>query len=243
MQRNAFTLIELLVAIAIVGILASLLLPVMSMVRTMANTTKCANIQRQLAVAGMAYAQDNARMLAPTRGLGAAPLTDRDGNGKGWEWQFFLAEYLEEQQTVGNPVLTTQRVVGGCPQWPRSEAWPQFGATSWWNTGYGQTGLLLPGYGNRTSMVDEWCQTATGRMGTIVASMTMVTRASERPWFGDCADYWLWPQLYIEQANNSGALRIKGMQHHREKTVVAYFDGHVDQCTYLELIEAQNLGP
>jgi prepilin-type N-terminal cleavage/methylation domain-containing protein/prepilin-type processing-associated H-X9-DG protein len=62
-SRTAFTLIELLVVIAIIGILASLLLPALSSVRSRAQAAECANNLRQIHVATMIYADDEADHL------------------------------------------------------------------------------------------------------------------------------------------------------------------------------------
>lgn len=58
-MRPGFTLIELLVVISIIAVLASLLLPSISMVRGLAHTTGCASNLRQVAVGMMTYDQDN----------------------------------------------------------------------------------------------------------------------------------------------------------------------------------------
>jgi prepilin-type N-terminal cleavage/methylation domain-containing protein len=55
-RRQGFTLIELLVVISIIAILAGMLLPVIGMVREMANQSKCAKNQSQIMGSCVAYA-------------------------------------------------------------------------------------------------------------------------------------------------------------------------------------------
>jgi prepilin-type N-terminal cleavage/methylation domain-containing protein/prepilin-type processing-associated H-X9-DG protein len=63
--KAGFTLIELLVAIAIIGVLISLILPAVQASREAARRTQCRNNLRQLGVAFTSYA-DTARQLPPT---------------------------------------------------------------------------------------------------------------------------------------------------------------------------------
>ena len=57
-MKRGFTLIELLVVIAIIAILAAILFPVFARAREKARQASCASNLKQLALAGLMYAQD-----------------------------------------------------------------------------------------------------------------------------------------------------------------------------------------
>jgi len=63
MKRAAFTLLELLVVVAIIGVLAGLLVPVLSKARAAAKTTHCLGNLRQLSLAIQMYVDDNGGRL------------------------------------------------------------------------------------------------------------------------------------------------------------------------------------
>lgn len=65
MTRRAFTLVELLVVVAILGILASLLLPALASARDRARTAQCLASKRQLQLAWQLYAGDHDDRLVP----------------------------------------------------------------------------------------------------------------------------------------------------------------------------------
>lgn len=74
-RRHAFTLIELLTVIAIIGILAAILLPVVGSVRQKARKAQCSANLRQVASAYLMYMNDNKNRLPNNRWGGTAPAT------------------------------------------------------------------------------------------------------------------------------------------------------------------------
>lgn len=84
-SRRGFTLIELLVVIGIIAILAGLLIPAVTMIRSKSNDLKCKNNLRQLGFAMMAYRDDRddtfpgrmTEMFDPRTNLGLAGLESK----------------------------------------------------------------------------------------------------------------------------------------------------------------------
>lgn len=68
-KREGFTLIELLTVIAIIGVLAAILMPVLSGIKSRASSAQCASQIRQIGTAFQMYLQDHNNIM-PTSHLG-----------------------------------------------------------------------------------------------------------------------------------------------------------------------------
>ncbi len=92
--RAGFTLIELLVVIAVIGILISLLLPAVQMIREAARRTECASNIRQIGLAMMNY--ESALKRLPT-GWDATVDPANPASGPGWGWAYYILPHVEMQ--------------------------------------------------------------------------------------------------------------------------------------------------
>lgn len=101
---SGFTLIELLTVIAIIGILAAILVPVVGSVREAARSATCQSNLRQIGVAVHGYMGDNHDRLPGPSYRQPAP-EPRDSGGSGGHVQDHLLPYMGlENQPFGEPV-------------------------------------------------------------------------------------------------------------------------------------------
>ncbi len=122
--RGGFTLIELLTVIAIIGILASILIPVVSAVRESARSSVCQSNLRQWHTALLLHAHDNDDQLVNLRYHGVAP--DK------LFWSGHLAEYIGLEPPIwGRQSPTVHDTVAECPSvpWRDSSTYISYGAS------------------------------------------------------------------------------------------------------------------
>ncbi len=107
---TAFTLVELLVVVAVMGILASVLLPALAKAKSKGQALICLNNLRQLHLAWMLYAHDNNDRLAYN--LGATEIKQSLRQQRPINWANSVLNWeLDPDNT--NQLLNTEAALGG----------------------------------------------------------------------------------------------------------------------------------
>ncbi|MDP7012165.1 MAG: prepilin-type N-terminal cleavage/methylation domain-containing protein [Verrucomicrobiota bacterium] len=116
--KSGFTLIELLVVVAIIGVLASMLLPALAKARAKANRVKCANNLKTIGVAWNGFATTYGDFPWMCNYRDVEPLYKnhpRDNNGRTWGGSAWYARNIEYMwMVVKDDVKTIQTLLSPC---------------------------------------------------------------------------------------------------------------------------------
>jgi prepilin-type N-terminal cleavage/methylation domain-containing protein/prepilin-type processing-associated H-X9-DG protein len=115
---GAFTLIELLVVIAIIGILAAMLLPVLSQAKGRATSIACLNNLKQLQTCSQLYVGDNDDFLPPNNFVYDIITGQPIPGNEGPSWCTNLAPFDVDPAGIQNGLLFQYNTSGGiyrCP--------------------------------------------------------------------------------------------------------------------------------
>jgi len=143
LKMALFTLIELLVVIGILGILCSLLMPVLKSVRDMSRSTVCMNNLKQIGLAIVEYANDNNSY---------PPRIWLDGvSSSYWHQQLIRNEYLAGPVLISGPGDEPRPGVLQCPVENFSNGGKSQTGSWWSGTHYGINSWITGG-----STISAW---------------------------------------------------------------------------------------
>jgi len=204
-RHSGFTLIELLVVIAIIGILASILVPVVSNVRDSANTVECANDLRQMQMANMAYSQEHDGAYVPVEDLRGDEFTDTPGTGGKWfANKVYYAYRTPEELNRGS--------------WPDEFFCPMSEADG--NTSVARSyGYNVTGLNNGDTKLRQFRQ-------------VQVINPSKAIAFADALDWKIQQtgaDLYSEAVSPTSKLSFAVAYRHKGEANAVFWDGHVER--------------
>ena len=208
--RSAFTLIELLVVISIIAILAALLMPSLSLVRSAASSARCQSNLHQIGLACFAYAND--QEFYPDVKMNNVTY-----------WSQLIEPYVEAQGDSVNSrasSLARRGVLRSCPTWKNS---PFFALISTTNNvlavemiGYGMNIDCFRPFVAGSSPSPMWT-TLTPVGGYRPATSSNITLPSQRLMIGDSGAFWV---------NSTQPLNFD-LSRHRQRDNFVFYDGHV----------------
>jgi prepilin-type N-terminal cleavage/methylation domain-containing protein/prepilin-type processing-associated H-X9-DG protein len=238
-MRRAFTLVELLVVISIIAVLAAMLLPAITLVRTQARSTNCLSQLRQLGMASVAFTIDNEGLLVPN--------SAEDGT----RWFIRLIPYIADQARTSSGWeaandLRNSRNVLHCPQYlVNGQGNPM--------AGYGmKVGVVLKGntwqllQGNpqpkvqveRVKRVSAQIMAGDSVQDFLRADTDYVCLANHRPYFHHAGPHDGGATCWRE-ANIAATGGASGSPKRHGKTAnYVFYDGHVQALPHAEAASA-----
>ena len=105
-KKKGFTLVELLVVISIIALLMAILMPALGRIRRQAQAVVCQSTNRQLAVSGLMYSNDNGGSFT----IGVQVAT---GIQPGGQWIDTWRPYYKDQKALLCAAATKPMIVAG----------------------------------------------------------------------------------------------------------------------------------
>ena len=221
--KHAFTLVELLVVIAIISVLASLLLPVLSMSKEKARAIVCLSNLKQIGLGLRLYSDDYQDKLIPAEyDIRKGASTD-----DGWPTILYNLHYLPARTTLKHDEVPTGDSVFHCPSGlpaiyslnPSSRDDPE-GAKAWpfVSTSTGKKFFIPCWYGinGTTGTPQSWPFTRVplDNRTTVINSFSRVKNPSRLPAIFD--GYWIL---------NGKDERVNARHGKKTRTNILFFDG------------------
>lgn len=212
---RAFTLIELLTVIAVIGILAAILIPVVGKVRSSARSAHCVRNLSGLGAAFQLYAAENRQLYPALRYRAGDPAGNKNPTGQ--VWQVEINPYLTRAVTTFSRLKQTPEAdsYAFCPEFVRA-----YRDTPAWST------FTTGGYGMNPEL-----DVATNVWNYRFNSLR-IAEPSRTILVGDSGDYHLSVNAaWQTSATTPGGYASGDLVRHGTRACYLFADGHVESLT------------